>query len=178
MTVSRRPQSGAGCAQQHTCQCTVCVCVCIAQVAAQLRTLRRCRKYFLLRALKFADSKDISNGSYKLWWNLHFVSCTVSCTIVVFSDFSNTRFDLIINYLFSFRGHVNKCFPSTNCFFSVKLCSLNFIELIFVASEVKDANRQTDTFQFTSLTLILLTWKIWRACNNTGRWDLTWRLKG
>jgi len=101
----------------------------IAQVAAQLNTLRRCRKYFLLRALKFADSKNISNGSYKLWWDLHFVSCTISCTIVIFSDFSNTRFD-IINDLFSFWGHVNKCFPST-FFFQYTVLQFKFYRVNF-----------------------------------------------
>jgi len=122
------------------CVC-VCVCVFIAQVAAQLNTLHRCRKYFLLRALKFADSKNISNGTYKLWWDLHFVSCTT--TIVIFIDFSITRFDLIINYLFSFRGQVNKCFPSTDSFFSVKPCSLKFIDLnsLFISPTYALVNR-------------------------------------
>lgn len=79
------------------------------------------------------------------------MSCTASCTILIISDFSNTRFDLIINYLFSFRGQVNKCLPSTFFLVSVKSCRLNFIELIFVASEMKDVNRRTDTFELTSV---------------------------
>ena len=28
------------------------------------------------------------------------------------------------------------------------------------------------------LTLILLTWTIWRAPTNASKWDLIWRLKG
>lgn len=42
-------------------------------------------------------------------------------------------------------------FSFDNFFFSVKSRSLNFIELIIVALEMKDVNRRTDTFEFASV---------------------------
>ena len=39
---------------------------------------------------------------------------------------------------------------------------------------VADGTHQTS--RSSPLTLILLTWRIWRAPNNASRWDLTWSL--
>lgn len=111
-----------------------CLCVCITRqvacVAAQLNTLSDVGN-FLLRALKFADLTNISNGSYKLSRDVHFVSCTVSCTTVICSDFSSTKFYLNINCLFSYPGHVKKCFPSTDFFFQRKVLQLKSYRINF-----------------------------------------------